>query len=145
MTDLNPTEADTTENEKIIEKPKKSGRSQRSPEQLAVLENARKKALEVRKQNAEMRKKEKAILKEQKDKELADRRAMIDNYEKKKIASTNKKPEEGEEEEPEEIIEYRPKPKPKPQPTRFAPKPTPSTLDREAKKQSLMNQLFSLQ
>ena len=54
-------------------KPKKT----RSPEQLEVLKKAREKALQIRKENAKLRKAEKDIEKEKKDNDLKERKAKV--------------------------------------------------------------------
>ena len=58
----------------------------RTPEQLEVLANARKKALEIRRENAKLRQAEKDIEKDKKNRELATRKQKVEEYERDRAA-----------------------------------------------------------
>ena len=111
-------EIDTTQEDEIILPPKV--KSKRTPAQLAVLASAREKAILVRKGNAELRKKEKDLVKMEKEEELRERREKLDRL----LAAKGKKPASpkyqavappAEEEEQEQEIIYKKKKKPRKQ------------------------------
>jgi len=63
--------------------PVQAKKSNRSPEQLQVLAKAREKAFEIRKQNASLRKAERQMIKEQKDKDFQERMKRVEDYQSK--------------------------------------------------------------
>jgi len=111
-------EVDTTEEEEIILPVQQTKtKPKRTEAQLAVLASAREKAILVRRGNAELRKKEKELIKMEKEEDLRERREKLDRL----LTAKGKKPPtyqevvpQEEEEEAEEII-YKKKKKPRKQ------------------------------